>query len=78
MTKIHPGKITYYELIDGIEKESGTTSIDQIPENMRFGRNEKGTVPIVKIVWQNRKDGREIHEYGPDGELLRTSIMISK
>jgi hypothetical protein len=78
MKNKHPGSITYYERVDGKEKKVKTTPIDQIPESMWFGETNKGRVPIVKVVAQPMGNGREIIEYGPKGEFIRSTIMLLK
>ena len=78
MKNKHPGTITFYELVEGVEKIVKTTPIDQIPESMRFRETTKGKVPVVKVVSQQMGSGREIIEYGPKGEFLQSTIMHKK
>ena len=37
-----------------------------------------GRVPIVKVVIQKMGTMRELHAYGPNGELLRSTIALSQ
>jgi len=67
----HPGKITY---VDGrTQKVIEIEDAADVPESMRFAETPRGLVPIVKVVLHRERERSEIHEYGPDGELLRST-----
>ena len=73
----HPGKIFYYEW-DPITKEEILTStelIKNIPESLRFGDTPDGFIPVVKVVMIPKGQNREIIEYGPNGQFLRSTIQ---
>jgi hypothetical protein len=47
--------------------------ISTVPEALRFADTPEGRVSVVKVIVRTRDDRREIKEYGPNDELLRTS-----
>src|SRR5215470_14407761 len=68
----HPGKITY---VDGAtQKVVAVEDASSVPESLRFAETPSGPVPVVKVVMQRNGQYSEILEYGPDGQLLRTTI----
>lgn len=75
--KKHPGKISYYELINGEEKLVNVEAVKDVPEGMRFRKDASGKdVPVVKTVAIKNTDGRvqEIVEYGPKGQFLSSTM----
>ena len=75
--KKHPGKITFVECMDGVEKVVKVEDVLNVPESMRFRKDASGKdVPVVKTVAMKTADGRvrEIIEYGPKGEFLRSTV----
>ena len=49
---------------------------DSLPESMRHAPGaDGGLVPVVRVIAITSERIREIHEYGPDGELLRTTAQ---
>jgi hypothetical protein len=70
----HPGTIVY---VDGAtQKETGRVSIDTVPESLRFAPTADGLVPVVKVVAHTEGNRRTIREYGPAGELLRSTVQV--
>ncbi len=75
--KKHPGKITFVEIMNGVEKLVKVEDVLNVPESMRFRKDASGKdVPVVKTVAMKTADGniREIIEYGPKGEFLQSTI----
>lgn len=66
----HPGTITY---MDGdTNTVISVKPIDTVPESMRFA----GAIPVVKVVTRTMNaNTREVVEYGPNDELLRSTIQ---
>ncbi|HZI10396.1 MAG TPA: hypothetical protein VE153_08355 [Myxococcus sp.] len=73
----HPGTIVY---VDGAtQKETDRQSIDKVPESLRFAPTEEGgLVPVVKVVAHTEGERRIIREYGPAGELLRSTVQVKQ
>jgi len=70
----HPGTITY---VDGNTGEESTSPISEVPEELRFAPDQDGNlVPIVRVVARTAGNQRTIHELGPDGQLLRSTVQI--
>ncbi len=70
----HPGTIVY---VDGTtQKETEQRSITEVPESLRFAPTAQGLVPIVRVVAYTQGDRRSIREYGPAGELLRSTLQL--
>lgn len=67
----HPGHITFYE---GARVVS-VTAASSVPDAVRFAPGPRGLVPVVKVVATGNGEQRSIHEYGPDGALLRTTLL---
>jgi hypothetical protein len=75
--KKHPGKITFVEIMNGVEKLVKIEDVKNMPESMRFRKDAHGKdVPVVKTVAMKTADGniREIIEYGPNGEFLQSTM----
>jgi hypothetical protein len=72
--KKHPGKIDFFQLIEGKLELKKTELIEKIPESMRFVNLDGKEVPVVKCVSQNMGDHLEIIEYGPKDKFLRSTI----
>lgn len=65
----HPGQIVY---VDGDTGEvTSVRDVARVPESMRA----RGGVPVVKVVATKRGDERTIREYGPDDELLSSTVQ---
>ena len=70
----HPGEIAY---IDGNTSEIVSRKrASQVPEKMRFVETTDGLVPVVKVVAHVFGDRRTIQEFGPNDELLRSTIQL--
>ena len=70
---VHPGTITFVSDDDRerVENASG------VPESLRFAKNQHGRwVPVVRVVATVAGDQRTIREYGPGGELLRSTVQV--
>jgi len=71
-TPPHPGKIEY---VDGeTQKVVSVEDAANVPESLRFADTPSGRVPVVKVVMRRKGEVAEILEYGPEGQLLRTTI----
>ncbi len=69
----HPGTI---EFVNGVTNEvTHRRPISEVPESLRFSNTDQGMVPVVKIVEITSDNQREIHLYGPDDQLLRTTLQ---
>ena len=69
----HPGTITFMEddCIISVRKA------DEVPEQARFADTARGPVPVVKVVMSMMNDTtREIVEYGPNDERLRSTVQL--
>lgn len=73
---IHPGSISYFKLIDGKEILQHKQSSNEIPRSMLFKKINTRWIPVVKVVMIDNEKMREIHEYGPKGQLLQTTIQL--
>lgn len=72
----HPGKVTY---VDGrTQQVIEVEDVADVPETMRFAETPHGLVPVVKVVVLQGEGRSEIHEYGPTGELLRSTVGVRK
>ena len=70
----HPGTIVY---VNGDTGEESTSPISEVPEDFRFAPDKDGQlVPIVRVVARVAGDQRTIHELGPGGEILRSTVQI--
>jgi hypothetical protein len=71
---VHPGTVTF---LDGATQQVvRTAAVGELPEPMRFAPTEHGLVPVVKVVSFAEGDQRIIREYGPGGELLRSTVQV--
>ena len=70
----HPGSITY---VDGNSDTIVTECpVSEVPESGRFVDTDHGPVPVVRVVATTAGDQRYVREYGPKGELLRTTVQV--
>ncbi|HZN94023.1 MAG TPA: hypothetical protein VFB81_15025 [Myxococcales bacterium] len=73
-TPQHPGTIVY---VNGDTGEESASPISEVPEELRFAPDQDGNlVPVVRVVARTAGDQRNIHELGPDGQLLRSTVQI--
>nr|MDO8118756.1 hypothetical protein [Candidatus Sigynarchaeota archaeon] len=70
----HPGTIKFFEIVDRVEKLVNVEKAENVPENMRFVDVDGKKIPVVKVVMVKNNVFSEIHEYGPKGEFLRTTM----
>jgi hypothetical protein len=49
--------------------------VQNVPEALRFGNTLNGCIPVVKVVMIPKGTSREIIEYGPNGEFIRSTIQ---
>ena len=72
---VHPGKITY---IDGDTNEvvAERNAVD-VPESGRFADTPEGRVAVVRVESRTAGAERFVREYGPDGSLLRATVMLA-
>jgi hypothetical protein len=68
----HPGTITY---VDADAKTEKVLPVAQVPEPLRFASLDGAPVPVVRVVAQLRGEERLIREYGPEGQLLRSTVQ---
>jgi hypothetical protein len=70
----HPGSIVY---VDGNTSQViATKKPSEVPEDLRFAPGPDGTkIPIVRVVATVAGDQRTIREYGPEGQVLRSTIQ---
>jgi hypothetical protein len=70
----HPGTIVY---VDGntntVVRE---TPASEVPESVRYAETDQGWVPVVRVVATTSGDQRFVREYGPAGELLRSTVQV--
>lgn len=71
----HPGNVEYFENRHGKETLVQTEKITNPKDTSHFFKGSDGWVPVVKVVAIMDDDGfpKEIIEYGPHGERLRSS-----
>jgi hypothetical protein len=70
----HPGSITY---VDGdADAIVAECPVAEVPESGRFVDTDAGPVPVVRVVATTAGDQRLVREYGPKGELLRTTLQV--
>jgi hypothetical protein len=72
MTTSHPGTITYVDADAHTEK---VRSVADVPDRLRFADTASGKVPVVRVVARIAGGQRFIREYGPNGELLRSTVQ---
>lgn len=72
-TPEHPGKIVFIDGNTGkiVSEDDART----VPESIRFADTPHGKVPVVRVVATTEGDIRSIQEFGPNGELLRTTMQ---
>jgi|JI10StandDraft_1071094.scaffolds.fasta_scaffold1282300_2 hypothetical protein len=71
----HPGKISF---INGITQEiREEVDATTVPESIRFVESDTGWVPVVKIVDITTETQRTIRQYGPEGQLLRSTVQLA-
>ncbi|MBK6689053.1 MAG: hypothetical protein IPG45_31590 [Deltaproteobacteria bacterium] len=69
----HPGFITY---VDADAQTEQVASVEGLADALCFAPNERGDlVPVVRVVASRQADERHILEYGPQGEVLRSTIQ---
>ncbi len=70
----HPGTIVF---VDGdtnaVIREVPASAA---PDSVRYADTEQGPVPVVRVVATTAGDQRFVREYGPAGELLRTTVQV--
>jgi hypothetical protein len=71
----HPGTIVF---VDGDTNEETEEQAADVPESIRFAETPEGLVPVVRVVARTSGTRRIIREYGPDGELLRSTVQIAE
>jgi hypothetical protein len=72
----HPGKIVF---VDGITQEVINERLaSEVPFDIRFVETETGLVPVVKIVSFTTPERRIIRQYGPDDQLLQSTIQVAE
>jgi hypothetical protein len=71
---VHPGKIVYVDGNTG--RVVAEENAKDVPEFMAFVRTPEGRIPVVKVVATTLEDKRWIREYGPDGQLLRSTLQL--
>lgn len=71
----HPG---IYEVVDPAGKVR-RLPIDSVPLEARYAPNERNKmVPVVRVEAHLRKQERTLLEFGPSGELLRSTLQRSQ
>jgi len=71
----HPGKIIF---VDGLTQEiTKELPAAEVPFGIRFVETEAGLVPVVKIVNIATDKQQTIRQYGPDGQLLRSTVQVA-
>jgi hypothetical protein len=71
----HPGTIVF---VDGDTNEETEEQAVDVPESIRFAETPEGLVPVVRVVARTAGTRRIIREYGPNGELLRSTVQIAE
>lgn len=72
----HPGTVVYVDGDTGQVQSSWP--VGDVPLELRFVETPHGPVPVVRVVATARGDARIVREYGPSGELLRSTVMTSR
>lgn len=73
MSPHHPGTIVF---VDGnTDRVVATDRVEDVPPQMRFVETPAGLVPVVRVVAFTAGDERTIREYGPAGQLLRSTLQ---
>jgi hypothetical protein len=68
----HPGKIVFMEG-DTVTHEEDAS---EVPFSIRFIETPEGLVPVVKIVAVVAGNKRTIRQYGPQGQLLKSTVQV--
>ncbi len=68
----HPGTIHYHQGPE--ETLVRSVAVADVPEPLRYAQTPDGEVPVVKVVALTTAVGLELREYGPAGQLLRTTL----
>jgi hypothetical protein len=69
----HPGTVEWVDGATGAVTEVEPASV--LPESLRFAPGADGSLrPVARIVISGVGERREIRQYGPEGELLRTTF----
>jgi hypothetical protein len=72
-TPQHPGTIRY---LDDAGELVNELPIDEVPEELQFAHDENGRlIAVVEVVARDMPGGRELLEYGPNGQLLRVTTQ---
>jgi hypothetical protein len=68
----HPGKIVFYDGDRKIDEDRA----EDVPDDVKFALNDDGAwVPVVRVVRSAMgSDADKIEEFGPKGELLRSTV----
>lgn len=71
----HPGTITF---VDGTTQEiSRQADASDVPFGVAFVEVEDGAYrPVVRVEAVTSPDKRVILQYGPDGELLKSTLQL--
>lgn len=70
----HPGTIVFVDADTGEERSQPVASV---PEPLRYAPDQRGQlVPVVRVVAQVAGNTRQIHELGPEGQLLRSTTQL--
>ena len=77
----HPGTIVFEQVVlrdppDRPEETTWTQPAADVPFAIRFIRGPGGWVPVVRIVAVTAGDRRTIRQYGPDGQLLQSTVQL--
>jgi len=70
----HPGQISHHDQVAG---RTWTDPAADAPQSVAWARKDGKWVPVTKIVVSGSGDRREITKYGPKGEILEHTMMIS-
>jgi len=69
----HPGKIMF---VDGLTQEvTKEVMASEVPFSIRFIETDAGYVPVVKIVNFMTEERNIIRQYGPNDELLQSTVQ---
>ncbi|MCA9544480.1 MAG: hypothetical protein KC613_08820 [Myxococcales bacterium] len=68
----HPGEITFVDEDAGTERARPAA---EVPASVAFVTVDGATVPVVRVVSRMRGPQRVIRSYGPEGQLLSTTLQ---
>lgn len=72
----HPGTIIF---IDGNTGQiTDEMKASEVPDSIRYAEGENGLLPVVKIISTIAGKQRIIRQYGPEGQLLKSTIQIKE